>query len=62
VHRSGEEVGIFIRSLDDITGRLPEVVAVTRRLPQQRLVLDGEVLSLGADGRPEVSGFEYLSK
>ena len=50
---SGEEVRVFTRSLDDITGRLPEVVAVTRSLPQQRLVLDGEVLSLRADGRPE---------
>ena len=53
VHRSGEEVRVFTRSLDDITGRLPEVVAVTRSLPQQSLVLDGEVLSLRADGRPE---------
>jgi DNA ligase-1 len=43
VHRSGDEIRIFTRSLDDITARLPEVVAV----------LDGEVLSLRTDGRPE---------
>jgi DNA ligase-1 len=53
VHRSGEEVRVFTRSLDDITARLPEVVSVTRSLPQQSLVLDGEVLSLRSDGRPE---------
>ena len=53
VHRSGEEVRVFTRSLDDITARLPEVVSVTRGLPQQSLVLDGEVLSLRPDGRPE---------
>ena len=53
VHRAGEEVRIFTRSLDDITARLPEVVAVARALPHDQLVLDGEVLSLRSDGRPE---------
>jgi ATP-dependent DNA ligase I len=53
VHRSGEEIRIFTRSLDDITARLPEVVAVARSLPHDQLVLDGEVLSLRSDGRPE---------
>ena len=53
VHRAGEEVRIFTRSLDDITTRLPEVVAVARSLPHDQLVLDGEVLSLRSDGRPE---------
>src|SRR5215203_5528868 len=53
VHRRGEQVRIFTRSLDDITARLPEVVAVTRSLPHDQLVLDGEVLSLRSDGRPE---------
>jgi DNA ligase-1 len=53
VHRSGEEVRIFTRSLDDIAARLPEVAAVARSLPHDQLVLDGEVLSLRTDGRPE---------
>jgi DNA ligase-1 len=53
VHRSGEEVRIFTRSLDDITTRLPVVAAVARSLPHDQLVLDGEVLSLRTDGRPE---------
>jgi DNA ligase-1 len=52
VHRSGEDVSIYTRSLDDITDRLPEIVAVVRRLPAERLVIDGEVLAIGADGRP----------
>ncbi len=54
VHRDGDAVRIFTRSLDDITARLPEVAEAVRALPQTRLVLDGEVLALGADGRPEV--------
>ena len=53
VHRAGAQVRIFTRSLDDITARLPEVVAVARSLPHDQFVLDGEVLSLRNDGRPE---------
>ncbi|MET9224174.1 ATP-dependent DNA ligase [Streptomyces sp. NPDC003300] len=52
VHRDGESVRIFTRTLDDITERLPEVVAAVRALGADRLVLDGEVLALGPDGRP----------
>ena len=33
VHRRGDEVQVATRSLDDITERLPEVVAVARSLP-----------------------------
>jgi DNA ligase-1 len=53
VHRDGDRVAVFTRSLDDITARLPDVVAVARSLPHPRLVLDGEVLALRADGTPE---------
>ncbi len=52
VHRIGQSVSVYTRSLDDITDRLPEVVAMVRRLPPDRLVLDGEVLAVGDDGRP----------
>ncbi len=51
-HRTGGEVLLATRSLDDITGRLPEVVEVVRALPGGDLVLDGEALALGPDGRP----------
>jgi DNA ligase-1 len=54
VHRDGDEVRVYTRSLDEITGRLPEVVNAVRALPHARLVLDGEVLALRDDGRPEV--------
>ncbi|GAB2567901.1 ATP-dependent DNA ligase [Microlunatus antarcticus] len=54
VHRDGAAVRVFTRSLDDITARLPEVVNAVLALPHQRLVLDGEVLALRDDGRPEV--------
>jgi DNA ligase-1 len=54
VHRDGAKITIFTRSLDDVTDRLPDVVAVVRGLSTARLVLDGEVLALSSDGRPEL--------
>ena len=53
VHRRGDDVRIFTRSLDEITERLPEVVAAVRTIVADELVLDGEVLALRSDGRPE---------
>ncbi|MFI5488326.1 ATP-dependent DNA ligase [Micromonospora echinaurantiaca] len=52
VHRSGSEIAVFTRSLDDITTRVPEVVAAVRALPARELVLDGEAIGLDATGRP----------
>jgi DNA ligase 1 len=52
VHRSGDEVAVFTRSLDDITARMPEVVAAARRLPAREFVLDGEAMTLDEAGRP----------
>ncbi|MGZ4594043.1 MAG: ATP-dependent DNA ligase [Actinomycetes bacterium] len=52
VHRDGHDVGIFTRSLDDITERLPEVVEQVLALPVRSVVLDGEAIALYDDGRP----------
>lgn len=52
VHRSGDEVAVFTRSLDDITARLPGVVAAVRALPLREVVLDGEAMALDERGRP----------
>ena len=52
VHRVGGQVTVYTRSLDDITGRLPEVVEAVAALPAEVVVLDGEVLALAPDGRP----------
>ena len=53
VHRDGDDVAVFSRSLDDLTSRLPEVVAATLALDARSAVLDGEAISLRTDGRPE---------
>ena len=51
-HLSGGNVRLFTRTLDDITGRLPEVVAALARLPASAAVFDGELIALREDGRP----------
>ncbi|MEV5447586.1 ATP-dependent DNA ligase, partial [Streptomyces sp. NPDC052644] len=52
VHRSGDDVAVFTRSLDEITARLPGVVAAVRALPVRDVVLDGEAIGLDTAGRP----------
>jgi DNA ligase-1 len=52
VHRSGGDVAVFTRTLDDITARVPEVVEAALRLPVTAAVLDGEAIALQPDGRP----------
>jgi ATP-dependent DNA ligase I len=51
-HLDGGEVRLFTRTLDEITGRLPEVVATLAELPVRTAVLDGELIALREDGRP----------
>jgi ATP-dependent DNA ligase I len=53
LHRSGADVALFTRTLDDVTARLPELVEAALALPVDRLVLDGEAIALRPDGRPQ---------
>ncbi|WP_049567016.1 ATP-dependent DNA ligase [Streptomyces sp. SBT349] len=52
VHRDGEDVRIWTRTLDEITDRLPEVRAAALELATDSAVLDGEVIALDEAGRP----------
>ncbi|MFF1251071.1 ATP-dependent DNA ligase [Pseudarthrobacter sp. NPDC058329] len=52
VHRLGDEVRIYTRTLAEVTHRLPEVVEVVRGLPVHDVILDGETLALDEDGGP----------
>ncbi|MGN6205321.1 ATP-dependent DNA ligase [Humibacter sp.] len=52
VHRRGDEVRVFTRSLADVTHRLPEVVDAVRRLPLNDAIFDGETLTLDEEGAP----------
>jgi DNA ligase-1 len=52
VHKCDDDVSVLTRSLDDVTERLPEVVALARSLDVGAAVLDGEALALDDAGRP----------
>jgi DNA ligase-1 len=65
VHRDGDEVRIFTRTLDEVTARLPEVVEAALALPARAFVLDGEAIALREDGRPhpfQVTGSRFASR
>jgi len=53
VHKYGGDVVVFSRALNDVTPAVPEVVEAVRAIPAHELILDGEVLSLKPDGRPQ---------
>ena len=52
VHREGDDVHVYTRTLREITASVPELVAMVRALPVHSVVLDGETLSLDPDGKP----------
>jgi DNA ligase-1 len=52
VHKSGDEVKVYTRSLNEVTDAVPEVVAAAKSAQAQSLILDGEAIALRPDGRP----------
>jgi len=52
VHKQGDEVRVWTRNLNEITGGVPEVVRVVRGFDAMSLVLDGEVLGVDDQGEP----------
>jgi DNA ligase-1 len=52
VHRFGANVSIFTRNLNDVSDRLPAVVAIAASLDVRSAVLDGELLGLDEEEGP----------
>jgi DNA ligase-1 len=53
VHKAGDDVRVFTRRLKEVTDAVPEIVEAVRVMPAREIVLDGEVLALREDGRPQ---------
>jgi DNA ligase 1 len=53
LHKRGDDVRIYTRNLIEVSARAPEIVEAARAFPAETLLLDGEVLVLRPDGRPE---------
>lgn len=54
---SGGRVTLLSRSLEDISGRYPELRRLGEAVGAREMILDGEVIAVGKDGRPS---FELL--
>ncbi|ONI77102.1 ATP-dependent DNA ligase [Actinosynnema sp. ALI-1.44] len=52
VHKDGDEVHVYTRTLREITASVPELVELVLGLPCRSVVLDGETLALRDDGKP----------
>jgi ATP-dependent DNA ligase I len=53
LHREGQRVAIYSRYGNDLTESLPEIAELARSFESRSLVLDGEVIALRPDGRPQ---------
>lgn len=52
VHKDGDTVHIYTRSLNDVTAAVPEIVEAVRAFPPRQMILDGEAIAFTAAGRP----------
>ena len=52
VHKDGDEVRAFTRSLNDVSAAVPELIEAVRGLPARQLILDGETIALAPTGAP----------
>jgi DNA ligase-1 len=51
-HKAGDIVRLYTRSLNDITAAVPDIVEAVSGLPVREIILDGEALAFGPNGRP----------
>jgi DNA ligase 1 len=52
IHKGGNEVRVFSRRLNEVTGAVPELVESIRGLPAREMVVEGEAIALRPDGTP----------
>ncbi|HUG86128.1 MAG TPA: hypothetical protein VMM13_16310, partial [Euzebya sp.] len=52
IHRRGDDVRVLTRNLNDVTARAERAVEIVRSLRARSVILDGELLSVGEEGRP----------
>ena len=53
IHRIGDEIRIYSRRLSDVTESVPDIVNLVQRfLPQVGLIVEGEIIAVGPEGKP----------
>jgi DNA ligase 1 len=53
VHKSGREVRLFTRELNDVTDAAPEIVDTVSNLDVDEVIFDGEAIAFRPDGMPQ---------
>src|SRR6267154_2718732 len=51
-HKSGGEIRVYTRSLNEVTSAVPEIVTALHECPARELILDGETIALKPEGTP----------
>ena len=59
IEKHGDRVVLWSRNAKNVTQQYPGIAAAARALPGSRLVLDGEVVALDADGRPSFQALQH---
>ena len=59
--KDGEDVQIRSRNDKDLTGMYPGIATAGRRQKIKQIVLDGELVALGEDGRPSFQALQHRS-
>jgi DNA ligase 1 len=52
VHKVADDVRVYTRSLNEVSGAVPEIVEAVREFSENTLVLDGEAIAFDAKERP----------
>lgn len=61
IHKSGNDVRIFSRRMDDVTRQFPEVAELARRCIKPGIaIMEGEIMAVSKDGKP--MPFQMLSR
>jgi DNA ligase-1 len=53
VHKAGDDIKVYTRNLNDVTGSVPEIVEALRSVPARELILDGEAVAFSGGGAPQ---------
>jgi bifunctional non-homologous end joining protein LigD len=59
--KDGDDVQIRSRNDKDLTAMYPGIAAAGRRQKIKQIVLDGEIVALGEDGRPSFQALQHRS-
>jgi DNA ligase-1 len=52
IHKSGHEVRVYSRRLNEVTGAVPELVEAVREFSAREIIVEGEAIALRPDGTP----------